>query len=95
MSEPKKLRSGWAVWVAVLPILYVLSFGPALGLCDRAIHAGEDARTVLPPLRVFYFPLIETAKRVPAVESLGNDYASLFRPPRRQCAHIKERLTAP
>jgi len=47
MSEPKKRRSAWPVWVGMviaLPVLYVLSLGPACWLAQkRAI----SARTVI------------------------------------------------
>ena len=53
MTEPKKRRNDWMVWVAVgiaIPILYVLSVGPACWVC---VHTGTQFSS--PP--IFYWPI--------------------------------------
>lgn len=59
MSEPKKRRSSWPVWVAVgivaLPVLYALSWGPVLYLvlsCDVSDQLCGAILAAYKPLRL-------------------------------------------
>lgn len=54
MSEPKKRGAGWAVWVAVgcvvLPVLYVLSLGPACWLTEKRVIPFAATKAAYRPL---------------------------------------------
>lgn len=54
MSEPKKRGSGWPALIAgacvTLPILYVLSVGPAAWLLDRRMLDERIIRSLYSPL---------------------------------------------
>jgi hypothetical protein len=54
MEAQGELKAGWGIWrwCAVLPLLYVLSIGPAARLMK-----GSPARFTM-QLRAFYYPVI-------------------------------------
>jgi hypothetical protein len=66
--KPEQRGRGWAFYVLViliaLPILYVLSAGPAMWLGRNGYLGGPSS----PAREAFYWPLIRLSERSPALE---------------------------
>lgn len=75
MSERKKQRAAWPIWVAVaLPVLYVLSFGPVAAIARRTPHSDATHEMLL----LGYAPILLVRKQCPPFHELTDWYISLW-----------------
>lgn len=78
--ERKKRRSDWSVWATagiVLPLVYLLSIGPAMWLAERAVEFGAPPWLVMGTLHAIYIPF-DLFDATPLGRQLMQDYCSLF-----------------
>ncbi len=81
-AQPRRGILGWIVpLLLALPIVYVLSFGPAVWGLVRLINSGKPyAMNIVGPLMVPYVPLVFLGHRVEAVGDALNWYVRIFEP---------------
>lgn len=78
-ATDERTRRGWGVWIAglvLLPLLYVLSIGPAAWLLDH----GYMSEPVEEALTVFYTPLVLVYDSNQTFEVALDAYLSLWQP---------------
>lgn len=81
-APPRRGILGWLMpLVLTLPIVYVLSFGPAVWGLVRLMSSGMPyASYIAMPLMLPYVPLVLLGHRVEAVGDGLNWYARVFEP---------------
>jgi hypothetical protein len=56
LSEPRRGRGTWALWLLALPVLYVLSSGP-MAKVDTTFNFPKNQPTLERGLEIIYWPV--------------------------------------
>ncbi|HEY3451442.1 MAG TPA: hypothetical protein VGK67_34100 [Myxococcales bacterium] len=78
--ERREAFKAAAVWLLV-PLLYVLSFGPVAAAMKRAYQADLIGRRFVDVLEVAYFPLVKAADKNKTVRKVVVRYLELWEAP--------------